>query len=128
MFDNIRKLLKRNDEFIPLPVGLDSKIFNQVMVQAITPEQQTKVLRTAFHLTQLWKGGNTAHIPQVIVKVEATYPHLERMADLEIFGSDWLAELATVIQLTSDSADGLVSQLEQFEQILREALDNAKSD
>ena len=98
------------------------------MEQAITPEQQTKVLRTAFHLTQLWKGGNTAHIPQVIVKVEATYPHLERMADLEIFGSDWLAELATVIQLTSDSADGLVSQLEQFEQILREALDNAKSD
>ena len=44
MFDSIRKLLKRNDEFIPLPVGLDSKIFNQIMVQAITPEQQTKVL------------------------------------------------------------------------------------
>ncbi len=128
MFDNIRKLLKRNDEFIPLPLGLDSKIFNQVMVQAITPEQQTKVLRTAFHLTQLWKYGNTAHIPQVIVMVEATYPHLERMADLEIFGSDWLAELATVMQLTSDSADGLVSQSEQFEQLLREALDNVKSD
>ena len=98
------------------------------MVQAITPEQQTKVLRTTFHLTQLWKGGNSAHIPQVIVMVEATYPHLEHMADLEIFSSDWLAELATVLQLTADSADDLVSQSEQFKELLREALDNVKSD
>jgi len=128
MFDSIRKLFKRSDDFIPLPKGFDSKIFRQVMVQAITPEQQTKVLRTTFHLTQLWKGGNSAHIPQVIVMVEATYPHLEHMADLEIFSSDWLAELATVLQLTADSADDLVSQSEQFKELLREALDNVKSD
>ncbi len=128
MFDNIRKLLKRNDEFIPLPVGIDSKIFNQVMVKAITPDQQTKVLRTAYHLSQLWNGGETAHIPQIIVMVDAAYPHLERMADLEIFDTDWLAELAIVMQLTAGSADGLVGQSEQFKQLLRESYENIKSD
>ncbi len=128
MFDNIRKLLKHNNEFIPLPVGIDSKVFNQVMVRAITPDQQTKVLRTVYHLTQLWKVGETAHIPQIIVKVDAAYPHLERMADLEIFDTDWLAELAIVMQLTAGSADGLVGQSEQFKQLLQEAFENVKSD
>jgi len=128
MFDNIRKLLKHNDEFIPLPVGYDSKVFNQVMEHAITPEQQTKVLRTTYHLTQLWRGGETAHIPQIIVMVDATYPHLELMADHEIFGTDWLAELAIVMQLTAGSADGLVGQSEQFKQLMREAYENVKSD
>jgi hypothetical protein len=128
MFDSIRKLFKRSDDFIPLPEGFDSEIFRQVMVRAISPEQQTKVLRTTYHLTQLWKYGNAAHIPQVIVKVKTNYPHLKRMADLEIFSSDWLAELATVMQLTADSADVQESQSEQFKQLLREALDNVKSD
>ena len=128
MFDNIRKLFKRSDDFIPLPAGFDSKIFRVVMERAITPEQQTKVLRTTYHLTRLWPGGNSARIPEIMVMVEATYPHLEHMADLEIFSSDWLAELATVMQLTTGSADGLVSQSEQFKQLLREALENVRSD
>lgn len=98
------------------------------MVRAITPEQQTKVLRTTYHLTQLWPGGSSARIPQVIVMIEATYPHLEHMADLEIFSTDWLAELATVMQLTTGSTDGLAGQSEQFRQLLREALDNVKPD
>lgn len=128
MFDNIRKLLKQSDKSIPLPAGFDPKIFSLVMERAISPEQQTKVLRTAYHLSQLWKGGDASHIPQVIVMVEATYPHLERMADLEIFGTDWLAELATVIQLTAGSADSLAGQSEQFKQLLWEALENVKSE
>ena len=128
MFHNIRKLFKRSEDFIPLPAGFDSKIFREVMERAITPEQQTKVLRTTYHLTRLWSGGNAAHIPQVVVMVEATYPHLEHMADLEIFSSEWLAELATVMQLTAASADVLVSQSEQFRQLLHEALANVRSD
>lgn len=128
MFDNFRKLFKHSDDFIPLPVGFDSKIFREVMVRAITPEQQTKVLRTTYHLTQLWPGGSSARIPQIIVMIEATYPHLEHMADLEIFSTDWLAELATVMQLTTGSTDGLAGQSKQFRQLLREALDNVKPD
>lgn len=130
MFDNIKKLLKRNDEFIPLPVGFgfDPEIFSQVMERAITPEQQTRVLRTAYHLNQLWNGGDTENIPRIIVMVEAAYPHLERMADLEIFGTDWLAELAIVMRLTAGSADGLVGQSEQFKELLQEAFENVKSD
>jgi len=128
MFDNIRRLFKKGDEFIPLPVGIDTKVFNQVMVRAISPDQQTKVLRTAYHLTQLWNGGETAHIPQIIVMVNAAYPHLERMADCEIFDTDWLAELAIVMQLTAGSANGLVGQSEEFKQLLREALENVQPD
>jgi len=128
MFDNIRKLFKRNDDFIPLLAGFDSKIFREIMERAIPPEQQTKVLRTTYHLTQLWPGGNSARIPELMVMVEATYPHLEHMADLEIFSTNWLAELAIVMQLTTGSAGGLVGQSEQFKQLLREALDNVQPD
>ena len=128
MIDRVRKFFRRSDELIPLPEGFDSKIFSQVTVHAETPEQQTKVLRTTFHLAQLWKDSDSAHIPQVMVMVEATYPHLERMADLEISSSDWLAELATVMQLTADSADDLVRQSKEIDQLLRETLDKAKSD
>jgi hypothetical protein len=117
MFNNIKKLFRRNNEFIPLPVGYDPQVFNLVMTRAISPEQQTRVLRTAYHLTQLWNSNETARIP-----------HLERMADLEMFVDEWLAELATIMKLTSGSADGLVSQSEHFRQLLREAYENVKSD
>lgn len=60
--------------------------------------------------------------------VDAAYPHLEKMADLEIFGNEWLAELATVIKYTCGSADGLVGQSEQFKQLLRDAYENVNSD
>jgi len=98
------------------------------MERARSPEQQTKVLRTAYHLTQLWPGGDSARIPGVMVMVKATYPHLAHMADLEIFSTSWLAELAIVMQLTAGSADSLAGQSEQFKQLLREALDNVNSD
>jgi hypothetical protein len=128
MFNNIKKLFRRNNEFIPLPLGYDPQVFNLVMTRAISPEQQTRVLRTAYHLTQLWNGGETARIPRIIVTVEVNYPHLERMADLEMFGDEWLAELATIMKLTSGSADGFVSQSEHFRQLLREAYENVKPD
>lgn len=128
MFAALRKLFKRNDDFIPLPPGYDPEVFNSVLARAISPEQQTRVLRTAYHLTQLWNGEKTAHIPRIIVMVEASYPHLERMSDLEIFSDEWLAELAIVIKYTTGSADGLVGQSEQFKQLLREAYENVKSD
>ena len=128
MFDNLRKLLKRKDDFIPLPVGYDEKIFRLVMERAITQEQQTNVLRTTYHLSRLWNGGETAKVLELIVIVEPAYPHLARMADLEMFGTEWLAELAKVIELTTGSADNLVGQSEQFKQLLREAYDNVKAD
>ena len=128
MFINIKKLFRRNNEFIPLPAGYDPQVFNLVMTRAISPEQQTRVLRSAYHLTQLWNSNETARIPQIIVTVEVNYPHLERMADLEMFGDEWLAELATIMKLTSGSADGLVSQSEHFRQLLREAYENVKPD
>jgi len=128
IIDRIRKLFGRNDELIPLPEGFDSKIFSQVMSRAKTPEQQAKVAHTAFYLAHLWKDGDSAHIPQVMVMVEAVYPHLERMADLDPSSTDWLTELSTVIKLTADSADDLVRETEEVNQVLRAALDKDKSD
>ena len=126
MFENFRKLLRHNDESIPLPPGFDSSVFNHVISRAISSEQQTKVLRTTYHLSQLWQGSKTSEITEIIVMVDATYPHLERMADLEIFGDNWLAELATVVKITMGSADNLVGQSEQFKQLLKDAMENVK--
>jgi len=128
IIDRIRKFFGHSDELIPLPEGFDSQIFSQVMVRAKTPEQRTKVAQTAFYLARLWKDGESAHIPQVMVMVEATYPHLEQMANLEPLSSDWLTELATVMQLTADSADDLVRETEEINQLLQAALDKPKSD
>lgn len=128
MFDKVRKLFKRNNEVIPLPEGYDSEIFTQVMERAITPEQQTGVLRTAYHLTRLWNGGDTAQIPRVITMVEANYPHLERMAAHEIFSQEWLDELKTVLLTTADSAEVLVYLPKDFRQLLLDTLNNLEPD
>lgn len=126
MFDHIRKLFHRGDEFIPLPPGFDPEIFREVMGRAKTPQQQTRVLRTVYHLTRLWPAGEAAHIPRAMIMLDAAYPRLARMSNLEMFGSEWLAELAAVMQLTAGSADGLASQPESFRQLLRAALENLK--
>lgn len=128
IIDRIRRLFGRGDELIPLPEGFDSQIFSQVMVRAETREQQAKVMRTALQLAQLWKDGDQAHLPRAMVMVEATYPHLERMADLEVYGSDWLSELAAAMQATADSADDLVWQSKETAQLLRDALDKSPPD
>ena len=128
MFENIKKLIRQSGDYIPLPEGYDPEIFKLVMERAILQEQQTCVLRTSYHLSQLWRGEENRRILHVILMVEPAYPHLARMADLEIFGDEWLAELATVVNLTMGSVDNLVGQSEQFKQLLREAFDNMKPD
>jgi len=124
MFENIKKLLKRDDGIIPLPAGYDSEIFNQVLMRSISSEQQTAVLRTSYHLSQLWCAGDTEEIPRAITMVDAAYPHLERMADLVLFSEEWLDELNTVIQITSNSAEVSLYYPEQFKQLLHDALEN----
>jgi hypothetical protein len=111
--DRIRRLFRHNqaDRF-----GVQT--FSQIVACSKTPEQQDKVLRTVFHLTRLWKDGDAVHIPQVMAMVEGTYPHLERMADLEIHSAQWLAELAAATQITADSASGTVQQSEKIDQLL----------
>ena len=71
------------------------------MTRISIPEQQTRIIRTAYQLTQLWQYGDLSHIPHVMIMFEATYPHLERMADLEIYSSGWLTELIAAMQLTA---------------------------
>lgn len=68
------------------------------------------------------------HIPRIMVMIEATYPHLERMADLEPHSVDWLAELSEALRVTTDSADDLAREKEEVAQVLQDALDKAKSD
>ena len=128
IIDRIRRLFGRSDDLIPLPEGFDSQIFGEVIVRAETPEQKTKVMHTAFQLAQLWKDSNQAHLPRVMVMIDATYRHLERMADLEAYGPAWLAELAAAIQVTADSADDLVRQSADIDRLLRNALEKAKPD
>lgn len=128
MFDNIKKLFKRDNEVIPLPEGYDSEIFTQVMERAITPEQQSSVLRTTYHLSRLWNGVDTGQIPAAITMVDANYPHLERMAALEIFSQEWLSELKTVLQITANAADVLVYLPKNFRTMLLDALDNLEPD
>jgi hypothetical protein len=111
--DRIRKLFNRNDAD-----RFGVQVFSQIVACAKTPEQQDKVLCTVSHLARLWKEGDAVRIPQVMAMVEETYPHLERMADLEIHSAEWLAELAAATQITADSADGTVQQTEKFDQLL----------
>ena len=109
-------------------MGYDAEIFRLVMERAITQEQQTNVLRTSYHLSQLWQGEENRRILHVILMVEPAYPHLATMANLEIFGDNWLAELATVVKLTMGSVDNLVGPSEQFKTLLQEAFDNMHPD
>ncbi len=111
--NRIRKLFNRNDAD-----RFGMKVFSQVVACAKTPEQQDKVLCTISHLVRLWKEGDAARIPQVMAMVEETYPYLERMADLEIHSTEWLAELAAATQITADSAEGTVQPTEKFDQLL----------
>jgi len=111
--ERIRKLFNRNDAD-----RFGMQVFSQIVASAKTPEQQDKVLCTVSHLARLWKEGDSVRIPQVMAMVEETYPHLERMADLEIHSAGWLVELAAATQITADSADGTVQQTEKFDQLL----------
>lgn len=51
---------------------------------------------------------------------EATYPHLERMADLEIYSSGWLAELIAALQLTAKFTGNQVQLAEEIERLMRD--------
>ena len=102
IIESIRLLFgQRREELIPLPPGYDAEIYTEVMSRVTLPERQTRLIRASFQLAQLWQHGELSHIPRVMIMFEATYPHLERMADLEIYSSDWLTELIAALQLTA---------------------------
>ena len=120
--ESIRLLFsRRREELIPLPPGFDEQIYSEVMTRVSLPEQQTRIIRSAFLLANLWQYGELSRIPHVMIMFEATYPHLERMSDLEIYSSGWLAELIAALQLTARFT-GKQSQLaEEIERLMRDA-------
>lgn len=122
IIESIRLLFShRKDDLIPLPAGYDSQIYSEVMMRIAAPEQQSKVMRAAFQLAQLWQYGDLAHIPRVMVMVEATYPHLERMADLEVYTTDWLSELTAAMQLTAEFTGNHDQLSEEIDRLLHDA-------
>lgn len=37
-----------------------------------------------------------------MLMIDATYPHLEKMADLDISSADWLAELTKAMEIANE--------------------------
>ena len=112
---------RRRDDLIPLPAGYDAQIYNAVMLRIAVPERQTRVMRAAFQLAQLWQYGDLSHIPRVMIMIEATYPYLERMADLDVYSPDWLAELIAAMQLTAKYTGNQDQLSEEIDRLLRDA-------
>lgn len=122
LIESIRLLFGRQrDDLIPLPPGYDTQIYNEVMSRISIPEQQTRIIRAAFQLEQLWQYGDLSHIPRVIIMFEETYPHLERMSDLEIYSSKWLTELIAALQLTAKITGNQVQLAEEIERLMHDA-------
>lgn len=122
IIESIRLLFGRHkDNLIPLPPGYDAQIYTDVMTRVSGPEQQTRLIRATFQLAQLWQYGELSHIPRIMVMFEATYPHLERMADLEIYSSDWLIELIAALQLTAKFTGNQSQLAEEIDRLMRDA-------
>ena len=96
------------------------------MQRVSIPERQTRIIRTTFQLAELWQYGDLSHIPRVMIMFEATYPHLERMADLEIYSSTWLFELIAALQITAKVTGNQGQLAEEIDRLMRdvELLDN----
>lgn len=119
IIESIRLLFgRRSDDLIPLPEGYDSQIYSEIMSRISIPEQQTRLIRATFQLAQLWQSGDLSRIPRVIIMFESTYPHLERMADLEIYSSGWLAELIVALQLTAKFTGNQPQLAEEIERLM----------
>ena len=54
-------------------------------------------------------------------------PYFEKMADLESFSTDWLAELTTATQLTADSVPDLVVEEDELDRLIDDALGKENS-
>jgi len=126
IIDRIRKFFGRSDELITLPEGFDTRIFSAVFVNAKTPEQREKVIRSLSSLVQLWKDGDSAHFPQIMAEIEETYPHLEKMDDLEAYSAEWIAECAALMKATTDNYSNHIQQEEETNKLLQEFLGKDK--
>lgn len=122
IIESIRILFgRRREELIPLPTGFDEQIYSEVMTRVSLPVQQTRIIHSAFQLVKLWQYGELSHIPRVMVMFEETYPHLERMAGLEIYSSGWLTELIAALQLTAGFTGNQSQLAEEIERLMRDA-------
>ena len=94
-----------------------SSVISQVMVRAADEGQRAKVMNTLSYLWELWGDEERVYI---LARVEGTYPHLEKMADMEPVSVQWIEELTLATSVANDSVEAILQEQEENSALLDE--------
>ena len=72
-----------------------------ILARARDAEQVEKVTIAAQQIEQIWTGENR-NLLKAMLMIDATYPHLEKMADLAPMSAEWMSEWSKAMEVASE--------------------------
>ena len=90
-------------------VQASSFAISNVFVRARDEAQRKKVMQTIGQLSELW--GRDNEMVRWLAHTDATYGHLEKMANLDRLSADWLHELNEAMRVAEAN---VLARLDEF--------------
>ncbi len=84
-----------------------------ILARARDPEQVEKVTIAIQQIEQVWTEKENRELAKAMLIFDETYPHLEKMADLEPLSAEWLAEWTKAMEVATKRADELMKEQEE---------------
>lgn len=90
----------------------DTRNMSNILVRARDSAQVEKVTTAVQQIEQIWTDEDQRNMVKVMLMIDGTYTHLEKMADLDPLSADWLAELTKAMEITNEGAEQLLKEQE----------------
>ena len=101
-------------------LNTDTQNTANVLARARDHIQVEKITTAARQLEQIWLGDEQRKLVKVMLTIDTTYPHLERMSDLDFMSADWLAELTRAMEITHGEMEKLDRDQKELSRVLDE--------
>ena len=101
----------------------DTRNTANILARARDSVQVKKVTTAVHQIEQIWTKEEERNLIKIMLMIDATYPHFEKMADLDVLSEDWLSELIKAMEIATEGADQLLKEQEEVSRKVSRMLD-----
>ena len=98
----------------------DTQNTANILTRARDSVQVEKVTTAIQQLEQIWTKEEQRNLVKIMLMIDGTYPHLEKMADLNPLSAGWLAQLVKAMEITNEGAEQVLKVQEELSRLMDE--------
>ena len=114
---------KEQSELSPVPKDMyvlktDTRNTANILARARDSVQVEKVTTAIQQIEQIWEKEEQRNLVKIMLMIDGTYPHLEKMADLDPLSAGWLAQWTKAMEIANEGAEQLLKEQEEVSRLM----------